>query len=84
MQLKIRLAPVPTTPFTLRLGCSLLLFAVLLSSEALHGQSTSGTVLGTVKEASGGVVPRARVTLTNTGTNANVPPRPMAQADTSS
>ena len=45
-------------------------FAALLFSEALHGQSTFGTVLGTVKEISGGVVPGAVVNLTNTGTNA--------------
>jgi hypothetical protein len=36
----------------------------------LNGQSTSGTVLGTVKEPSGSVVPMAVVNLTNTGTNA--------------
>jgi hypothetical protein len=45
-------------------------FAVLLFSEALNGQSTYGTVLGTVKEVSGAVVPGAAVSLTNTGTNA--------------
>jgi hypothetical protein len=39
-------------------------------SAALNGQSTYGTVLGTVKEASGAVVPGATVNLTNTGTNA--------------
>jgi hypothetical protein len=43
---------------------------VLLFSAALNGQSTFGTVLGTVKEISGGVVPGAVVNLTNTGTNA--------------
>jgi len=45
-------------------------FGALLFSGALHGQSTFGTVLGTVKEISGGVVPGAVVNLTNTGTNA--------------
>ena len=52
------------------LGCFVALFAALLFCEALNGQSTSGTVLGTVKETSGAVVPGAAVTLTNTGTNA--------------
>jgi carboxypeptidase family protein len=52
-----------------RIGCFVALFAALLLSEALSGQSTVGTVLGTVKEASGGVVSSAKVTLINTGTN---------------
>ena len=53
-----------------RLRCFVALFAALLLSEALNGQSTSGTVLGTVKESSGAVVPGAVVNLTNAGTNA--------------
>jgi hypothetical protein len=52
------------------LSCCLALLAVLIFSAALDGQSTSGTVLGTVKEASGAVVPGAVVNLTNAGTNA--------------
>jgi hypothetical protein len=51
-------------------ACFIALFAAGLLSQALYGQSTSGTVLGTVKESSGAVVPGAMVTLTNTGTNA--------------
>ena len=53
-----------------RSGCFVALFAALLLVEALNGQSTSGTILGTVKESSGAVVPGAAVNLTNTGTNA--------------
>ncbi len=53
-----------------RFGCFIALLAALLLAEALNGQSTSGTVLGTVKESSGAVVPGAAVNLTNTGTNA--------------
>ena len=53
-----------------RFGCFVALVATLLFSEMLNGQSTSGTVLGTVKEPSGSVVPMAVVNLTNTGTNA--------------
>ena len=37
---------------------------------ASYGQSTFGTVLGTVTDPSGSAVPRATVDLTNTGTNA--------------
>src|SRR5580704_16152732 len=53
-----------------RMGCFIALFAALLFSDALNGQSTYGTVLGTVRESSGAVVPGAMVNLTNTGTNA--------------
>jgi len=52
------------------MGCFCALFAALLFAVALHAQSTYGTVLGTVKESSGAVVPGAVVNLTNTGTNA--------------
>jgi len=61
---------VPGLQSRVRFGCFIALFAALLFSEALNGQSTSGTVLGTVKEASGAVVPGAVVDLTNAGTNA--------------
>ena len=44
--------------------------ALLLCSPATQAQSTFGTVLGTVKEGSGAVVPGAKVHLMNTGTNA--------------
>jgi hypothetical protein len=38
--------------------------------HAIYGQSTFSTVLGTVKDPSGSLVPRAKVQLVNTGTNA--------------
>jgi hypothetical protein len=53
-----------------RLVCSLALLGALLLSQTLNGQSTSGTVLGTVRESSGAVVQGAAVSLTNAGTNA--------------
>jgi len=40
-------------------------------SLAAYGQSTFGTVLGTVKDPSGSVVPKAMVQLVNTGTGAS-------------
>ncbi len=45
-------------------------FAALALSQAGYAQSTFGTVLGTVKDPSGGVVPTAKVELVNNGTNA--------------
>jgi hypothetical protein len=43
---------------------------ILLFSQASYGQSTFGTVLGTVKDPSGSLIPMATVTLMNTGTSA--------------
>src|SRR5580704_2126064 len=45
-------------------------FCVLSLSSTALAQSTFGTVLGTVKDPSGSVVPKAKVVLINTGTNA--------------
>jgi hypothetical protein len=46
--------------------------ALALASLGLsYGQSTFGTVLGTVKDPSGSVVPGIKVSLLNTGTNAD-------------
>src|SRR5580658_5320009 len=44
--------------------------ALLLGCGMAPAQSTTGTVLGTVKDSSGGAVPGAVVKLLNTGTNA--------------
>lgn len=50
---------------------ALLAIACMLSvGSRLHAQSTFGTVLGTVKDPSGSVIPKAKVLLVNTGTNA--------------
>ena len=43
---------------------------IFLAVPGLHAQSTFGTILGTVQDASGAVVPGATVTLVNTGTTA--------------
>jgi hypothetical protein len=49
---------------------SLLLGGFLLAVTAGFSQSTTGTILGVVRDASGGIVPKASVTVRNTGTNA--------------
>ena len=46
-------------------------FCVAAFSLAAYGQSTFGTVLGTVKDPSGSLVPKAIVDLINTGTGAS-------------
>lgn len=52
----------------MRVPNSLLL--ILISCGAAYGQSTFGTILGTVRDPSGSIVPAAKVDLVNTGTNA--------------
>ncbi len=52
-----------------RLGSALaLLSLVLFAAQGLYAQVDTGTVLGTVKDQSGAVIPGAKVTLTNEGT----------------
>ena len=48
---------------------SILLLGLALSQPALHAQSTFGTILGTVTDHSGAVVPHAKVQATNTDEN---------------
>jgi len=43
-----------------------------LITTTLYGQVDTGAILGTVKDQSGGVIPGAKVTLTNTGTGISV------------
>ncbi len=59
-------------PFSRSSALRLLAVCFLLFSPAasLLAQSTFGTILGTVRDTSGAVVPGATVTLTNTGTTA--------------
>ena len=46
------------------------IFCVLAFCQMSYGQSTFGTVLGTVKDPSGSLIPMAMVSLMNTGTSA--------------
>jgi Carboxypeptidase regulatory-like domain/TonB dependent receptor-like, beta-barrel len=52
-----------------RWTCAIVLvFAVALGSSTALGQVDTGTILGTVKDMSGALIPNARVTLTNEAT----------------
>src|ERR1700733_8416310 len=46
------------------------IICALAPSGVANAQSTFGTVLGTVRDPSGSVIPKAKVQLINTGTNA--------------
>jgi hypothetical protein len=48
---------------------AVVIFSILALCQTSYGQSTFGTVLGTVKDPSGSLVPTAKVDLLNTGTN---------------
>ncbi len=45
---------------------------VLLGSEGVYAQVDTGAIQGTVKDQSGAVIPNAKVTLTNEGTNLSI------------
>ena len=53
----------------LELSVTSLIALVLLTSNAVVAQETRGTILGTVRDSAGAVVPGATVIVTNTGTN---------------
>ena len=45
-----------------------LAFVLAVGAVSLYGQGNTGTILGTVTDQSGAVVPRAKVTVTNVQT----------------
>jgi len=54
-----------------RLMCAMsCLIALLLAIPTVQAQTTTGGLLGVVRDANGGVVPGANVKATNAGTNA--------------
>ena len=53
----------------MRLTRSILYIALVLSPSLLFAQSSTGTIVGSIKDSSGAVVPRATVTITNLQTN---------------
>src|SRR6202521_4519970 len=52
-----------------KLACAISLFVLLLWAIPAISQTSQGTILGVVKDASGGAMAGATVTITNTGTN---------------
>src|SRR3954466_13494666 len=59
-----------TTLLRVVLGLAAACLASLLTTTPTFGQSTTATVRGTVEDPSGGILPGANVTMTNTGTRA--------------
>ena len=53
----------------MRLIRSTLYIALVLSPSLLFAQSSAGTIVGSIKDSSGAVVPHATVTMTNLQTN---------------
>ena len=56
-------------PCRVALNRALVYLAALFVAGHLIGQSERGTISGTVRDASGAVVPQVKVTVTNTATN---------------
>jgi hypothetical protein len=57
---------------TIRLSCALILGALLFGASLLHAQVDTGSISGTVTDASGAVLKGASVTLINEGTAAEL------------
>jgi len=49
--------------------CKMFLLVLLVLSPTVYAQLSNSGIKGTVKDATGGVIPRATITLTNTGTS---------------
>src|SRR5271156_4640826 len=53
-------------------GMLLIVWAVIFAASAAMAQVDTGTILGTVKDPTGAVIPDARVTIVNQGTGDTV------------
>jgi hypothetical protein len=58
-------------PSTATVRCLITIFALLATGIPLYGQAATGAIAGTVTDRSGAVVASAKVTITNTATNAS-------------
>jgi hypothetical protein len=65
--MRARIFPVTISPVSIHLVTASLVF-MLLATLSLSAQTFRGTILGTVTDPSGAVVPGAKVTVKNTGT----------------
>ena len=55
---------------TIRLSIGLLILTLLVGAGRMYGQAgATGTILGTVTDSSGAIIPNVKVTVTNTQTN---------------
>src|SRR5215469_16479371 len=61
-----------------RLSIWIAIFALVLSTSVTFAQTTSGELVGTVKDATGAVVPTATITVTNEATGVAVSVQPTS------
>jgi hypothetical protein len=57
-----------STVMTLSFALTFSVVVSLVGTRSAFGQMTTGTIMGSITDPSGGVIPGARVTVTNTGT----------------
>src|SRR5580704_15472253 len=53
----------------LKFNLFLTIVAIILSTAPVSGQTSNGTILGTITDSSHAVMPNVQVSLTDTGTN---------------
>lgn len=53
---------------------------LLVAAQTIHAQNIFGSIVGTVSDATGAVLPKASVTVTNMGTDERETPLQMARA----
>jgi len=64
--------PKTTLSWMLRISLAITVGVMLFSPRPLHAQVDTGSISGTINDASGAVIGNATVTLTNEGTSASL------------